>query len=158
MLDGLADPADADGLWPHGPAGQVLVTTGRSGVRPPQPAGEHLAIGLPAFSQREALRYLSDRLSDDHYQVAGSLDVASGLGCLPAGLDLAVAYLQDSGQDTRQYRLACARPAAGRPARHRPARAAWMVAVGRAVQLALRAGLAKPSSWPRSSARRASPA
>src|SRR5439155_22172987 len=69
VLDGLADPADADGLWPHGPAGQVLVTTGRAGVRPPQSAGEHLAIGLPAFSQREALRYLSDRLSDDHYQV-----------------------------------------------------------------------------------------
>ena len=137
VLDGLADPADADGLWPHGPAGQVLVTTGRPGVRPPQPAGEHLAIGLPAFSQREALRYLSDRLSDDHYQVAGSLDVASALGCLPVGLDLAVAYLQESGQDARQYRLACERyrPQDGQPVTDLLA-PAWMVAVGRAVQLA----------------------
>ena len=137
VLDGLADPADADGLWPHGPAGQVLVTTARPGVRPPQPAGEHLAVGLPVFSQREALRYLSDRLSEDHYQVAGSLDVAFGLGCLPAGLDLAVAYLQESGQGTRQYRLACERyrPQGGQPASDLLA-PAWMVAMGRAVQLA----------------------
>ena len=137
VLDGLADPADLDGLWPHGPAGQVLVTTGRPGVRPPQPAGEHLAIGLPSFSQREALRYLSDQLSDDHYQLAGSLDVAFGLGCLPAGLDLACAYLRESGQDTRQYRLACERyrPQDGQPATDLLA-PAWMVAVGRAVQLA----------------------
>jgi tetratricopeptide (TPR) repeat protein len=137
VLDGLAEPADADGLWPHGPAGQVLVTTGRPGVRPPQQAGEHLAVGLPAFSQREALRYLSDRLSDDHYQIAGSLDVASGLGCVPAGLDLAVAYLRESGQDTRQYRQACERyrPQDGLPATDLLA-PAWMVAVGRAVQLA----------------------
>jgi tetratricopeptide (TPR) repeat protein len=137
VLDGLADPADLDGLWPHGPAGQVLVTTGQPGVSPPQPAGEHLAIGLPAFSQREALRYLSDRLSDDHYQLAGSLDVAFGLGCLPAGLDLACAYLQESGQDTRQYRLACERyrPQDGQPATDLLG-PAWMVAVGRAVQLA----------------------
>jgi tetratricopeptide (TPR) repeat protein len=136
VLDGLADPADADGLWPHGPAGQVLVTTGRPGVRPPQLAG-HRAVGLPAFSQREALRYLSDQLSEDHYQVAGSLDVAFGLGCLPAGLDLAMAYLQETGQAPRQYRLACERyrPRSGQPAGD-PLAPAWMVAVGRAVQLA----------------------
>jgi len=137
VLDGLTDPADADGLWPHGPAGQVLVTTARPGVRPPQASGGHVAISLPAFSQREALRYLSDRLSEDHHQVAGSLDVAFGLGCLPAGLDLAVAYLQESGQGTRQYRQACERyrPQDGRPAAD-PLAPAWMVAVGRAVQLA----------------------
>jgi tetratricopeptide (TPR) repeat protein len=150
VLDGLADPADADGLWPHGPAGQVLVTTGRPGVRPkpvppvtPAPAGrgtprarEHLAIGLAAFSQREALSYLAARLNDDPYQVAGSLDLALGLGCLPAGLDLAVSYLLDSGQNCRQYRLACDRyrqePG---PLAADPLAPAWMLAVGRAVQL-----------------------
>jgi tetratricopeptide (TPR) repeat protein len=147
VLDGLADPADADGLWPHGPAGQALVTTGLPGVRP-QPvmpaaadrearrAREHLAIGLPAFSQREALSYLSDRLNDDHYQVAGSLDLAFGLGCLPAGLNLAVAYLHDSGQDCRQYRLACERyrQQPGQPASD-PLAPAWILAVDRAIQL-----------------------
>jgi tetratricopeptide (TPR) repeat protein len=136
VLDGLADPADADGLWPHGPSGQAVVTTGRPGVRP-QPPGDHLAVGLPGFSQREALRYLADRLSDDHYQVAGSLDVAFVLGCLPAGLHLAAAYLRETGQDCRQYRLACERyrQQDGHPAGDLLA-PAWMVAAGRAVQLA----------------------
>jgi tetratricopeptide (TPR) repeat protein len=157
VLDGLADAADADGLWPHGPAGQVLVTTGLAGVRPaaataagpapaaaapPAPAGrgtpparEHVAIGLPPFSQREALSYLAARLDDDPYQVAGSLDLALGLGCLPAGLRLAVTYLLDSGQNCRQYRLAGEpyRPDPGQLARD-PLAPAWMLAVGRAVQ------------------------
>jgi tetratricopeptide (TPR) repeat protein len=144
VLDGLADPADAAGLWPHGPAGQVLVTTGLPGVRPQpagpgpaggdaQPAREHLTLGLPAFSQREALSYLSDRLNDDHYQVAGSLDLAFGLGCLPAGLNLAVAYLHETGQDCRQYRLACDRYRQQHPSD--PLAPAWMLAAGRAVQL-----------------------
>jgi tetratricopeptide (TPR) repeat protein len=141
VLDGLADPADADGLWPRGPAGQALVTTGLPGVRP-QPAGpaaadrdrEHLTVGLPAFSQREALSYLSDRLNDDHYQVAGALDLASGLGCLPAGLHLAVAYLRESGQDCRQYRVACERYR-GQPGSD-PLAPAWILAVDRAMQQA----------------------
>ncbi|HEY3980311.1 MAG TPA: tetratricopeptide repeat protein [Streptosporangiaceae bacterium] len=150
VLDGLADAADADGLWPHGPAGQVLATTGLAGVRPPPavsaapatagrgtpPARELVAVGLPAFSQREALSYLAARLDDDPYQVAGSLDLAIGLGCLPAGLHLAVTYLLDSGQNCRQYRLASERyrPDPGQLARD-PLAPAWMLAVGRAVQL-----------------------
>jgi tetratricopeptide (TPR) repeat protein len=152
VLDGLADAADADGLWPHGPAGQVLVTTGLAGVRPPPaaaataapapagrgtpPAREHVAVGLPAFSQREALGYLAARLDDDPYQVAGSLDLALGLGCLPAGLHLAVTCLLDSGQNCRQYQLASERyrPGPGQPARD-PLAPAWMLAVARAVQL-----------------------
>jgi tetratricopeptide (TPR) repeat protein len=147
VLDGLADPADADGLWPHGPAGQVLVTTGLAGLRPPPvppapadraapPAREHVAIGVAPFSQREALSYLAARLNDDPYQVAGSLDLALGLGCLPAGLNLAVSYLLDTGQNCRQYRLAgeAYRPEPGRLARD-PLAPAWMLAVGRAVQL-----------------------
>ena len=153
VLDGLADPADADGLWPHGPAGQVLVTTGLAGVRPPRaapaapaapaasgrgtpPAREHVAVGLAAFSQREALSYLAARLDDDPYQVAGSLDLALGLGCLPAGLHLAVTYLLDSGQNCRQYRLASDqyRTDPGQLASDPLARA-WMLAVGRAEQL-----------------------
>ncbi|HMG62945.1 MAG TPA: ATP-binding protein, partial [Streptosporangiaceae bacterium] len=156
VLDGLADPADADGLWPHGPAGQVLVTTGLPGVRPhPAPAAaadrdarrvrEHQEIGLPAFSQREALSYLSDRLNDDHYQVAGALDLASGLGCLPAGLSLAVTYLLDSGQDCRQYRQACDRyrRQPGQTAGD-PLAPAWMLAMERVMPLPP-AGLAWPA-------------
>ena len=148
VLDGLADPADAQGLWPHGPGGQTLVTTLLGGLNPkiprpgraernaPQP--QQLSIALPPFSQREALQYLTDRLNDDPYQAAGALDVAAILDCLPAGLDLSVTYLLDTGQDCRQYRLASER--------YRrdwadwigtnPLASAWMLAVDRASQLA----------------------
>jgi tetratricopeptide (TPR) repeat protein len=120
VLDGLADPADAEGLWPRGPSGQAVVTTMVSGLKPGSTAPgiaawdeapsvpESRSIALSAFSTREAMQYMSDRL-DDPYQAAGSLDLAAILDCLPVGLSLAVAYLIDSGQDCRQYRLACER-------------------------------------------------
>lgn len=120
VLDGLAEPADAEGLWPYGPGGQVLVTTGLAGLSPglapaggtgpgarPSAAGQ-LAIAVPAFSQREAIDYISARLSDDPFHAAGSVDLAIALDCQPVALALAVAYMRDSGQDCRQYRLACA--------------------------------------------------
>jgi tetratricopeptide (TPR) repeat protein len=118
VLDGLAEPADAEGLWPSGPSGQTLVTTqlGSVGQRPVRrsTAVQHAAsqdpqqvtLPVPSFSQREALKYLSDRLNDDPYQSAGAIDLAATLGCLPVGLNLAVAYLLDTGADCRQYRIA----------------------------------------------------
>ncbi len=112
VLDGLAESADADGLWPHGPAGQALITTSVPGLRQAQsasvtPGTETIAV--PAFSEREAVSYMSARLSDDPYHAAGSLDLAIAVGRLPVGMALAVTYLLDSGQDCRQYRLACER-------------------------------------------------
>lgn len=117
VLDGLADQSDADGLWPSGPSGQTLVTTLISRLSPgpaSQSAAMHngtrspqqVTIAVPSFSQREALQYMSDRLDDDPYQSAGALDLAAALGRLPTGLDLAVAYLLDTGDDCRRYRLA----------------------------------------------------
>jgi tetratricopeptide (TPR) repeat protein len=118
VLDGLADAADADGLWPQGPTGSALVTTQLARLSPSlavrgraergiaSQVPQQLSIALPSFSQREALQYLSARLTDDPYQAGGALDLAANLDCLPAGLELAVAYLLDSGQDCRQYRLA----------------------------------------------------
>lgn len=117
VLDGVSDPADVEGLWPQGPSGQALVTTTLPGLRPvtaapgaarrngSPPSPQQVSIGLAAFSQREALQYLTDRLNDDPYHSAGALDLAATLGCLPVGLDLAVAYLLDTGQECRQYRL-----------------------------------------------------
>ncbi len=107
VLDGLVESADADGLWPHGPGGELLVTTVVSGLTPA--AEERVAIAVTAFSEREALSYMSARLSGDPYHAAGSLDLALTIDCLPVGIELAVAYLLDSGQDCRQYRLACER-------------------------------------------------
>lgn len=109
VLDGLAEPADAEGLWPYGRSGQVVVTTGLAGLGPGPAAAagsQQLTIAVPAFSPREALNYVSARLNDDPFQAAGSPDLATALDCLPVGLELAVAYLHDSGQDCRQYRLA----------------------------------------------------
>ncbi len=118
VLDGVTEAADIDGLWPHGPSGQALVTTALAGLGPaPAKPGsvarngkparpQQVSIGLTAFSQREALQYLTERLNDDPYHSAGALDLAATLGCLPVGLDLAVAYLLDTGQECRQYRLA----------------------------------------------------
>jgi tetratricopeptide (TPR) repeat protein len=119
VLDGVAEPADLDGLWPHGPSGQAVVTTrlaglsfspasaGPAGGNASRPGPQQLAIPVPAFSQREAMTYLSARLNDDPYQAAGSLDLAIALGCLPVGLALAVAYLLDSGLDCRLCRMTC---------------------------------------------------
>jgi tetratricopeptide (TPR) repeat protein len=118
VLDDLAESADAEGLWPHGPGGQVLVTTRLAGLSPgsatpgttrrdaPPPAAEQRTIAVSSFSQREAIDYISAQLNEDPFQAAGSVDLAIALDCLPAGLALAVAYLHDSGQDCRHYRLA----------------------------------------------------
>ena len=158
VLDGLAESADAEGLWPHGPSGQVLVTTGTAGLSPrsatsgsprrdaPPPAAEQLAIAVPAFSPREAMNYISVRLNDDPYQAGGSLDLAIAADCLPVGLALAATYLLDSGQNCRQYGLACHRYGqdwAERTAAD-PLTPFWLLAVDRARQFAP-AGLAWPA-------------
>lgn len=141
VLDGLADQADAEGLWPYGRSGEVLVTTRLAGLRqgPAAAAGsEQLTIAVPAFSPREALNYVSARLNDDPFQAAGSPDLATAVECLPVGLALAVAYLQDSGQDCRQYRLVRERYRLDRAngLGGDPLAPSWMLAVDRARQFA----------------------
>ena len=141
VLDGLAEPADAEGLWPHGPSGEVLVTTSLPGLGPVSvtaAGAQQLAIAVPAFSPREALSYISARLNDDPFQAAGSPDLATALDCLPVGLAFAAAYLHDTGGDCRQYRLARERyrldwadGIAGDPLAP-----SWMLAVDRARQFA----------------------
>lgn len=149
VLDGLAEPADAEGLWPQGPGGQSIVTTALAGLSPsPVVAGTTIqelapgpapvSIGLSPFSPREALDFLSDRLNDDPYRSAGALDLAMALGCLPAALALAVTYLLDTWQDCRQYRLALEqrRRAEAGEVRTDPLAASWMLAIERAMEFA----------------------
>jgi tetratricopeptide (TPR) repeat protein len=161
VLDGLADAADADGLWPAGPNGQMLVTTalpdltrrGAGGGRresglPAAGAPGQVTIGVGAFSPREALDYLSARLNDDPYQSAGSLDLAIAARGLPLSLSLAVTYLLDSGGDCRRYRLASARYWPDQDSQDGiagdPLAPFWMLAVDRARQYAP-SGLAWPA-------------
>jgi hypothetical protein len=61
VLDDLASTANLDGLWPAGPAGRVLVTSADAAA---VPSGMQVAHVGP-FSLREAVSYLSERLSAD---------------------------------------------------------------------------------------------
>ena len=149
VLDDLAEPADAEGLWPSGPSGQALVTTRLSGLKPgpaaspatgraAAAAAEPQAIDVPAFSQREAINYISARLTDDPYQAAGSPDLAIAMGGQPVALTLATAYLHDIGQNCRQYQMTCARYSQAHAdliARD-PLAPFWMLSIDRARQLA----------------------
>ena len=128
VLDDLRDAADLDGLWPAGPAGRVLITAADAAAVPGEPRVRVLAV--PAFSTREALGYLSGRLTTDPDQRSGAIDLAGELGGEPAALAQAGAVIVSSGIRCREYRdyfaqrrAQLARPAAGRcPRRRSPGR------------------------------------
>src|SRR5580700_9536026 len=95
ILHDLADLADLDGLWPAGPNGQIIITT-----RLPAAAfgvGTHAAAGglriapVSGFSRREALSFLSSRLTDYPDQRVEALDLAEDLEGLPIALAQAAA-------------------------------------------------------------------
>ena len=79
VLDNLRDAAALDGLWRAGPGGRVVITAADTGAVP----GEHgvLVHAVPAFSIREALNYLSGRLTTDPDQRNGAIDLAGALSC-----------------------------------------------------------------------------
>ena len=102
VLDDLRDAADLRGLWPSGPAGRLLITAASPAVI----SAEHqaLALPVPAFSTREAMGYLSGRLSTDPDQRSGAIDLAGDLGCEPIALAQASAVIASSGMSCRDYR------------------------------------------------------
>jgi len=94
---------------------------------------------VPAFSIREALGYLSGRLTTDPDQRSGAIDLAGELGCEPAALAQAAAVIISTGIRCRGYRDYVSdrrsQPAAG----GEPAAAAgltWTVSASHAEQLA----------------------
>ena len=102
VLDDLRDAADLRGLWPSGPTGRLLITTANPAVL----SAEHPALTLPvpAFSSREAMGYLSGRLSTDPDQRSGAIDLVGDLGCEPLALAQASAVIASSGMSCRDYR------------------------------------------------------
>jgi tetratricopeptide (TPR) repeat protein len=136
VLDDLADPADLDGLWPTGRAGRVLVTcTDAAAV----PRGmQVLPVGL--FNSREALSYLTERLSANRGQRLGAIDLVSAVGLEPAALTQASAVIASSTISCHDYRdyfvrrqEQLANPAGALP----PASAlTWTLSFERASQLA----------------------
>ena len=84
------------------PAGRVLITASDAAVIPGQ--ARALVIGVPRFSTRETLNYLSGRLSADPDQRSGAIDLAGALGCEPDALAQATAVITGSGIRCREYR------------------------------------------------------
>jgi hypothetical protein len=102
VLDDLRNAADLQGLWPAGPTGRLLITA----ASPEAVSGEHraLALPVPAFSTREAMTYLSGRLSNDPDQRSGAIDLVGDLGREPIALAQASAVIVGSGMSCRDYR------------------------------------------------------
>jgi pentatricopeptide repeat protein len=114
ILDDLTSLADLENLWPAGPAGQVVITTRlpedafRAGPAPgPGPqgaaAGPRIAP-VGGFSRREAMAYLSARLTDFPDQRAEAPDLGEDLDGLPLGLAQAAAVMNVRRVSCREYR------------------------------------------------------
>ena len=158
VLDDLADAADLDGLWPRGAAGMVLVTTRLPADAVSAPGRSILEIG--PFSPREALSYLSARLTEDAGMRAGALDLAADLGYLPLGLAQAAAVIADTGDRLPQLPRAVRRPGPadagerGRPGRGHGGRHLVAVAGPGRQPVTSRPGPGTPWCWWRCSAQR----
>ena len=99
VLDDLADPAHLEGLWPTGPAGRVLVTCADAAVVPR--GMQVMQVGL--FNSREALSYLTERLSANRGQRLGAIDLVSAMGLEPVALTQASAMIASSAMSCYNY-------------------------------------------------------
>jgi tetratricopeptide (TPR) repeat protein len=149
VLDGVVSPADVDGLWPQGPAGQVVATTRlRESELGRGPGPDVTGYAVAGFSRREALSYLNGRLTSFPDQRIEALDLAEDLGGLPIALAQAGAVVTANDLTCREYRAKYAQRLAtisdtiidGCPP---PLLATWSLAVEHAHELPP-AGL----SWP----------
>jgi tetratricopeptide (TPR) repeat protein len=108
IIDDLRELSDLADLWPSGQAGRVVITT-------TLPAAE--LAGVPAlagpgtrivpvggFSRREALSYLSSRLTDYPDQRIEALDLGEDVDGLPLALAQATAMMNVRKLGCREYR------------------------------------------------------
>jgi len=102
ILDDLADTADLEGLWPAGASGRILITT-----RLPAASFENSdvrVVPVSGLSRREALSYLSSRLTDHPDQRIEALDLGEDLDGLPLGLAQATSVINARQIGCREYR------------------------------------------------------
>jgi tetratricopeptide (TPR) repeat protein len=104
VIDDLNDVADLEQRWPGGASGRVLITT-----RLPAETFESKdvrVVPVPALSRREALSFLSSRLTDHPDQRIEALDLGEDLDGLPLALAQATAVINTRQQGCREYRTA----------------------------------------------------
>jgi hypothetical protein len=101
VLDDLRDRTDMAGLWPAGAAGRVLVTATDNAVLADGPPAQEVPV--PALSPREAMGFLSARLTQDPGQRNGAIDLAGFTSGDPAALAMAAAVITDTGVSCRDY-------------------------------------------------------
>jgi tetratricopeptide (TPR) repeat protein len=100
VLDDLADTANLDGLWPAGPSGRVLVTAADAATVP----GGMRVVKVRPFSLREAISYLSERMSADPDKRHGVIELAQDLDFQPVALAQASGVIANSPLSCREYR------------------------------------------------------
>jgi tetratricopeptide (TPR) repeat protein len=100
VLDDLAGTASLDGLWPAGPAGRVLVTSADATA---VPRGLRV-VTVGQFSLREAVSFLSERVSADPDKRHGAIELARDLDFEPVALTQAGAVIASSPLSCREYR------------------------------------------------------
>ncbi len=101
VLDDLPGLAALEGLWPRGAQGRVVITTRQPNL--PEEPGRRI-VPVAAYSTREALAYLTARLSDESGQRVGALDLAADLDCQPLALAQATAVLICTEESCYNYR------------------------------------------------------
>jgi tetratricopeptide (TPR) repeat protein len=104
IIDDLVQVADLEGLWPAGPAGQVVITTRLPGPALAGPGRESRIVPVTGFSRRESLDYLNARLNAFPDQRIEALDLAEDVNGLPLALAQAAAVMVTREQDCREYR------------------------------------------------------
>jgi tetratricopeptide (TPR) repeat protein len=143
VLDDLTDSANLEGLWPVGPSGRVLVTSADAVTLP----GGIQVLRVGPLSLREAVSYLSGRLSADPDKRHGAIELAKDLDLELVALAHASAVMANSPLSCREYRAQFVRrraQLADSPDARPPAAAVtWTLSFTRADQLA-------PGGWAQS--------
>ncbi len=132
VLDDLADSKDIDSLWPQGPAGRVIVT-----ARDSESLGDRsMCLEIGAYSRRDAMSYLTGRLTSDPEQRRGAIELIDDLGLQPMALAQASAVVVNSWLTCSDYRsrLAARRARLADGTKPKPTGAAltWMLAAEQA--------------------------